>query len=71
MSDEKSKDSAPFKRVEDGSELSVSSKEHIRNQLEADIQAFLANGGDVQHIDPNVTADPPKKPVSNYGSRPI
>jgi len=59
------------KRTEDGSDLSISSKQNIREQLEADIQAFLSSGGNVQHIQPNVTADPPKKPVSNYGSRPI
>lgn len=62
---------APVKRNEDGSELSLSSKENIRRQLEEDMKVFLAAGGNVQHVDPNVTADPPKKPVSNYGSRPI
>lgn len=61
----------PIRRAEDGSELSLSSKDNIRKQLEADMAAFLAEGGSVQKIDPNVTADPPKKPVSNYGSRPI
>lgn len=61
----------PVKRNEDGSELSLSSKENIRRQLEEDMRTFLAAGGSVQHVDPNVTADPPKKPVSNYGSRPI
>lgn len=55
----------------DGSELSLTSKEHIRQQLEDDIQKFLSTGGEIKQVDPHVTADPPKRPQSNYGSRPI
>ena len=58
-------------RTDDGSDRSVSSKENIRQQLQDDIEAFLASGGQVDRIAANVTADPPRKPVSNYGSRPI
>lgn len=72
MEDSKKKETVDTPIIrEDGSELSISSKERIRRQLEEDMQSFLAKGGEVQHVDPNVTADPPKKPVSNYGSRPI
>lgn len=72
MEDSKKKENVETPIIrEDGSELSVSSKERIRRQLEDDMQRFLADGGQVQLVDPNVTADPPKKPVSNYGSRPI
>jgi len=56
---------------EDGSERTISSKKSQRDQLQADIEKFLKKGGKVQPIDPHVTADPPKKPESNYGSRPI
>ena len=56
---------------EDGSERTISSKKNQRSQLQNDIAAFLKKGGQVQAIDPHVTADPPKKPESNYGSRPI
>ena len=35
------------------------------------MEEFLARGGAVQEIEPNVVADPPKKPDSKYGSRPI
>ncbi|MGH8492436.1 MAG: hypothetical protein ACRERR_04950 [Moraxellaceae bacterium] len=51
--------------------LTVSSKEAIRRQLEEEMERFLAKGGKVQEIPPDVTADPPQKPVSNYGSKPI
>lgn len=43
----------------------------LRTQLESDIESFLNSGGKVQEIEPNVMADPPKKPESKYGSRPI
>ncbi|MES2663983.1 MAG: hypothetical protein V4629_11860 [Pseudomonadota bacterium] len=49
----------------------VSLKDSSRKKLEEDMRRFLMTGGQVQQIDPNVTADPPQKPVSNYGSRPI
>jgi hypothetical protein len=35
------------------------------------MEEFLARGGQVQEVEPNVVADPPKKPDSKYGSRPI
>ncbi len=50
---------------------SLTSRERIRTQLEDDIEAFLSRGGAISEIDAHVTADPPQKPVSNYGSRPI
>ena len=49
----------------------VASRERIRRQMEEDIQAFLGKGGAIQHIAPNVLADPPRKPSTAYGSRPI
>lgn len=49
----------------------VNARKRIRNQLESDIEAFLSNGGLIQEVEMNVTADPPTKPVSRYGGRPI
>ena len=43
----------------------------LRVQLETDIEEFLSGGGTVKVIEPNVMADPPKKPESKYGSSPI
>ena len=50
---------------------SVTSRERARDQLQNEIEAFMARGGKIDKVDSHVTADPPKKPNSNYGSRPI
>ena len=42
-----------------------------RDALAKAMEEFLSRGGKVQEIEPNVVADPPKKPDSKYGSRPI
>ncbi len=59
------------KHIDDGSDRSISSKQTIRRQLQEDIELFLKKGGSVQRVGTHITADPPKKPSSNYGSRPI
>ncbi|MBB2897967.1 MULTISPECIES: transcriptional regulator SutA [unclassified Pseudomonas] len=63
---------AKKKREAEPEELpSVEAKQRERDALEKAMQDFLARGGRVQEIDANVVADPPKKPDSKYGSRPI
>ena len=52
-------------------ERTVASRQAQRNEMEDQIAAFLAKGGKIAQIEPNVTADPPRKPDSDYGSRPI
>lgn len=52
-------------------DYSVRSREATRAALNAQIEEYLAKGGKINHVDNNVTADPPRKPTSNYGSRPI
>lgn len=60
------------KDTEDFSEeRSITSRQRARNQLNSEIEEFLASGGAISEIDPNVTADPPRKPQPKYGSRPI
>jgi hypothetical protein len=59
------------KEADEAETLSVSSKEALRRQLEEEVARFLAKGGQVQEIPPDVQADPPQKPVSSYGSKPI
>lgn len=49
----------------------INAKENVRAQLDADIEAFLNGGGSINEINPSVTADPPTKPVTKYGGRPI
>ena len=49
----------------------LESKQSVRAQLEADVDAFLANGGRIEQVEHNVMSDPPRKPESNYGGRAI
>jgi hypothetical protein len=50
---------------------SVEAKQKERDALARAMEEFLSRGGKVQEVDPNVVADPPKKPEGKYGSRPI
>jgi|SRR5690606_11772105 len=52
-------------------ERTVASRQAQREEMEREIQEFLSRGGKIAQIEPNVTADPPRKPNSEYGSRPI
>jgi len=52
-------------------EESVAAREALRQQLQSDVEAFLARGGVIHEIPPNVVSDPPRKPQSNYGGQPI
>ena len=58
-------------RDEHAETRSIASRERLRSKMESDIEAFLAAGGQIQQIEPNVQADPPTKPNTSYGSRPI
>ncbi|MFT5937429.1 MAG: hypothetical protein ACJAS2_002066 [Pseudohongiellaceae bacterium] len=49
----------------------IASRMKIRDKVEEDIARFLSKGGAISEIDSNVTADPPRKPESNYGARAI
>jgi hypothetical protein len=57
--------------IEAMEDFSIASRQKAREELEAQIAEFLARGGKINQVDPNVTADPPKKPTSDYGGRPI
>ncbi|MGL4316090.1 MAG: transcriptional regulator SutA [Pseudomonas sp.] len=60
------------KAAEEVEELpSVEAKQKERDALAKAMEEFLSRGGAVQEIEANVVADPPKKPDSKYGSRPI
>lgn len=60
-----------IKHIDDGSDRSITSKARARQILEEQIQCFLQNGGAVVDVAHDVINDPPRRPVSNYGSRPI
>ena len=49
----------------------VASRQRLRDQLSDEIQAFLAKGGTINRVETSVCADPPKRPSSTYGQRPI
>ncbi len=59
-----SKDESPDERT-------VESRRRLRELMSAQIEEFLANGGTIEEVPSNVISDPPKKPESNYGNRPI
>lgn len=50
---------------------SIEAKQKDRDALARAMEEFLSRGGKVQEVEANVVADPPKKPDSKYGSRPI
>ena len=67
-----SKPSKKAKAAEEVEELpSVEATQKERDALAKAMEEFLARGGAVQEIEPNVVADPPTQPDSKYGSRPI
>ena len=69
--DSKTNDDSIVITFDDGRDRSLSSREAERRQLEADMARFLNHGGEIKQIDRDVRMDPPRKPESNYGSRPI
>jgi hypothetical protein len=60
-----------FSKDDSDSLRTPNASQAVREQLDNDVEAFLAAGGSVQEIEVNVMADPPTKPVSKYGGRPI
>ena len=69
--DSKTNDDSSVITFDDGRDRSLSSREAERRQLEADMARFHNHGGEIKQIDRDVRMDPPRKPESNYGSRPI
>lgn len=57
--------------AQEAEERTVASRQAMRDEMDRQVAEFLARGGQIQQVDPNVTADPPRKPESDYGSRPI
>ncbi|RZU47047.1 hypothetical protein EV700_1437 [Fluviicoccus keumensis] len=57
--------------VAEAESLTVSSKEALRRQLEEEMERFLSRGGKIVEVPADETSDPPRKPVSSYGSKPI
>jgi len=49
----------------------IAERKRLRDEVASEVEAFLAQGGGITSVEANLRADPPKKPESNYGSRPI
>ena len=64
-------DSSAMTDIAEAETLTVSSKEAIRRQLEEEMERFLARGGKIVEVPADETSDPPRKPTSSYGSKPI
>lgn len=47
----------------------VTARERLREQLANEVAAYLANGGQINYIESNILADPPRKPPCNYGGQ--
>ena len=45
----------------------IRARQNQRDQLAADLEAFIESGGKVTEVAPNLRADPPRKPQNNYG----
>ena len=58
-------------RDEPADQRTVESRKKLRESLNAQIEEFLAQGGEIEEVPSNVTSDPPKKPSGEYGNRPI
>ena len=56
---------------DEGGFSSVTDRFRIREQLNADIEAFLKKGGQITRVDDSIRADPPRRPEPSYGSQPI
>lgn len=69
-SDAGSSNDSSFEKNEE-STSSIIAKLRAREQLNADVEAFLNGGGRVTVVDDNVRADPPRRPALSYGSNPI
>ena len=45
----------------------IRARQNQRDQLAADLEAFLNAGGKVKNVEADLRADPPRKPQNNYG----
>lgn len=66
MSEQKDLQSAPLETL-GGDTHSITSREPLRSRLQADVEAYLAEGGDIEEVPRDFRADPPKRPQSTYG----
>ena len=64
-------DDYPEIKTQKVEEHTVASRERLRKQLSDEVAEFLARGGKIQLVDPNVTAEIPLNVGDNYGRQPL
>lgn len=69
MSD-KSKAGASTTRQTEAERLQAD-REALRSKMASEVEDYLKAGGKVEQVERGKRADPPRKPESQYGSRPI
>lgn len=46
-------------------------RKSLREQMASEVEAYLKAGGRVQEVERGKRSDPPRKPQTQYGSKPI
>ncbi len=69
MSDKSKEDKLVPEQTE--AERLLADREALRSQMASEVEEFLKAGGKVEQVERGKRADPPRKPESQYGSRPI
>ena len=49
----------------------LASRQRLHDKMSEEVAEFLSKGGKIDKVERNLMTDPPKKPVSHYGQRPI
>lgn len=50
-------------------DFSIAARQRLRDELNQQVEAFLARGGQIREIPSSLNASRPKKPVSDFGDR--
>lgn len=52
-------------------DFSIAARQRLRDELSSQVEAFLAQGGQIREIPSSLNSSRPKKPVSDFGDRPL
>ncbi|WP_111641452.1 hypothetical protein [Marinimicrobium alkaliphilum] len=62
-------DEPTSRRSEPLEDFSIAARQRMRDELNAQIEAFLARGGKINELPTAFSSVPPKKPASDFGGR--
>lgn len=57
------------RRNEPLEDFSIAARQRMRDELNAQVEAFLARGGKINELPTAFNSVPPKKPASDFGGR--